>query len=257
MSIKLMSMSFDVQGVTPSQKSVLVALADHARDDGYSCYPSQGRIAHKTSLGKRTVGRALAELDTLGLISKVGTTTLNVVEWRLNIAVLADKSFEYMPERQYPVAAVADTPSQNGNETVSETPVEPTYVPDDGDGTPLEHIMFYHDILALWKENMPRKSQPKTDNRKLQTKVKARMKDTSFVRGIEAAILKAKQNSGLRADSWFQLEYLLRNDDNWRKVANGEFDWKGTIIQVTDPPNVAVVEMRIKKEDWKPTPGSV
>ena len=62
MSVKLMSMVFDAQGITSTQKLVLLALADHAADDGTSIYPSIETVASKTCLSETAVRKALREL---------------------------------------------------------------------------------------------------------------------------------------------------------------------------------------------------
>lgn len=53
-----------------SKKFVLVALADMA-DESFSCYPGQDRLAQMTGTSTRTVRRAVAELEALGLISRL------------------------------------------------------------------------------------------------------------------------------------------------------------------------------------------
>lgn len=68
MSIEVMSLAWYVEGITPVQKAVLVALADHAGVDGRNARPSVDRLVVKTSCAERTVRRALADLRNLGLI---------------------------------------------------------------------------------------------------------------------------------------------------------------------------------------------
>lgn len=67
MSIRLMSMVWEIQ-LAASQKSVLLVLADHARDDGSKCYPTVGLISWKTEINERTVQRILHDLKNLGII---------------------------------------------------------------------------------------------------------------------------------------------------------------------------------------------
>lgn len=259
MSVKLMAMVFDIplKHLSAPAKAVLLAMADNAWDDGTSCFPSQGLLAHKTNLSKRTVGRALTELKR-DYIQPVGRTNMNVVEYKLDIYNIAQSQCPYVPERPYDLDTETTTPSQSDQEPISEPSVEPTYVENDADGVPKEHIMVWHNILAMWREGMPTKSLPRESNTKLQRKVKARMKQMRFVEGIQVAIEVASQNPELVKDSWFQLEYLLRNDDNWRKVANHEFDWKITgdapgSPRVADP----VTTERKRTENFRPAPGSV
>ncbi len=62
MSVRVMSMVFEAHGITSTQKLVMLALADHAADDGTSIYPSIETIASKTCLSETAVRKALREL---------------------------------------------------------------------------------------------------------------------------------------------------------------------------------------------------
>jgi len=55
------------------EQKVLLAMADHANDDGTNCYPSVGYIAWKTGYDYRSVQRGLAELRKTRLIIPVGS----------------------------------------------------------------------------------------------------------------------------------------------------------------------------------------
>ena len=274
MSVKLMSMVYDipVEVISAKAKAVLLALADNAWDDGTSCYPSRGLIEHKTNLSGSSVQRGLTELKTASLVSPVGKTSMNVVEWLLNVDAIFSVGVNYIPKHAYSqgdqgdqgdlVRATID-PSQGDQQTISEPSLntvvseteEPTYIPDDGNGPP-EHLMLWDDILTYWAKNFPNKTQPRTANPKLQGKVKARMKSPTFRADLGKAFKKARENKALMSDSWFQLEYLLRNDDNLLKVGAGEFDWKaGKAEQVADPvakENTGV----ISDKNFKPGPNS-
>jgi len=57
----------------PSEKYVLLALADHARDDGTRIYPSVKTVCRKTGFSRRTVQRhinTLLDLDVLAIVKK-------------------------------------------------------------------------------------------------------------------------------------------------------------------------------------------
>jgi len=53
-------------------KLTLLALADHAEDDGTGIFVGQARLARKTGASERAVRGHIAELRELGLIEKVG-----------------------------------------------------------------------------------------------------------------------------------------------------------------------------------------
>lgn len=68
MSIKLMSKAWDL-AIPQGQKFVLIALCDHANDDGV-CYPSQNKLAEKCSMSDRAVINHIKWLEQQGFISK-------------------------------------------------------------------------------------------------------------------------------------------------------------------------------------------
>lgn len=85
-----MAMVFDAGGLTPTQKLVMLSLADHANEEGKSIYPSVNRLCEKTSLGERTVRRTLGELRAdLGLIRITGHSTMtHPNEYAINVKAL-------------------------------------------------------------------------------------------------------------------------------------------------------------------------
>ena len=68
MSIKLMSKVWEMD-IPQGQKFILIALCDHANDDGV-CYPSQNKLAQKCGMSERVVINHIKWLETHRLISK-------------------------------------------------------------------------------------------------------------------------------------------------------------------------------------------
>jgi hypothetical protein len=64
----LMGAAWRVAGLTKAERTVLLALADHASDDGTNARPGIPLIAWKTDYSKRHVVRALQALEDKGLI---------------------------------------------------------------------------------------------------------------------------------------------------------------------------------------------
>ena len=256
MSVKLMTLCFDVQGITPSEKAVLNAMADNAWDDGSSCYPSQGKLAHKTCFNKRTVGRALQGLKDKGLVVAVGKTSMNVVEYLIDIDKVSEMAVEYAPQRPYPHDTMSNTPSQGDVETVSEPPDEPSYV-DDIDGVPDELGMEWDNFLNGWLYCFPDKAQPRPSNTSLRNKFRTRMKNTNWRNNWRKGLMAAKKTKWAHEDGWFKAAWVLKNDDNLFKLLDGTFDFKERgIIQVTDQKDHEVVPVD-EKPNWTPAPGSV
>lgn len=71
MSIRLMSRVFE-STFPAMEKLVLLAMADHARDDGTGCYPSIATLARKTSLSERGVQKVIGRLKSKHLLTSRG-----------------------------------------------------------------------------------------------------------------------------------------------------------------------------------------
>ena len=73
MSIQAITAAFALEGVGPSEKLLLLALANYADENGRS-YPSQKRLASDTGLSDRTIRRLLAEMADAGLLTRTERT---------------------------------------------------------------------------------------------------------------------------------------------------------------------------------------
>lgn len=71
MSVKLMNLAWTVAIPNASAKIVLLALADHANDEGTSCFPQIETICKKCGLTYRGVTKILEQLKTNGQITVV------------------------------------------------------------------------------------------------------------------------------------------------------------------------------------------
>jgi hypothetical protein len=72
--------------VTPSEKLVLLALADHAQDGGGGAYPSVATLARKTGLSDRMVRYVLSRKSQQGLLSKTGTDRSGAVVYQFRFS---------------------------------------------------------------------------------------------------------------------------------------------------------------------------
>lgn len=68
MSVKLMAKAWDMD-IPQGQKFVLLALCDHANDDGV-CYPSQDKLAQKCSMSNRAIINHIKWLEEQNIITK-------------------------------------------------------------------------------------------------------------------------------------------------------------------------------------------
>src|SRR5438128_4778856 len=67
MSIKLMNEVYGKE-LTHAEQAILLAMADHADDDGNNCFPSVDRIAYKTGYKWRNVVRVMRQLQERGAL---------------------------------------------------------------------------------------------------------------------------------------------------------------------------------------------
>lgn len=109
MSVELMRQVFRRQ-FNPTHKLVALKLADCARDDGSSIFPSIITIATETGLSRRAVQGSMRTFRTMGLLKVVrggGGRNLST-RYRMDIAVL-----ERVPEALKPLdAPAADSPER-------------------------------------------------------------------------------------------------------------------------------------------------
>lgn len=88
MSIKAMNWAWQVKGLKPGEKLVLMKLADHANDSGL-CWPGKSSIAEDCEVSKRTADAYVARLSELKLITvtrrKVGRNHNETNVYQLHI----------------------------------------------------------------------------------------------------------------------------------------------------------------------------
>jgi hypothetical protein len=105
-SVRLMAAVFELD-IAASEKLVLLAMADHARDDGTGCYPAVGLLARKTSQSRRGVQKIMRRLEEAGLIAPSRVSRggpRRSTEYRLTLAT----------QPRTPVHATANVGARNG-----------------------------------------------------------------------------------------------------------------------------------------------
>lgn len=70
MSVRMISWAFQ-QKLSPTEKLVLIALADHANDEDFTCWPSLTHLVKKTSLCRKSVWKAIDKLVEKGYVKRV------------------------------------------------------------------------------------------------------------------------------------------------------------------------------------------
>lgn len=84
MSVHVMSWIFrESEERCAGRRLVLLAIADHAHDDGRCAWPSVQTIATKARMTKRGAQKALRELEKSGRIVRDGWSASGTVCWRI------------------------------------------------------------------------------------------------------------------------------------------------------------------------------
>jgi hypothetical protein len=101
MSVKIMSLVWELD-IEHSERIILLAMADHANDDGQNCYPSNAYLAWKTGYSERSVRRIHRALELTGIITRVAHQEGGrgfATEYRLNVEK-GDKKSPFSNEKR-------------------------------------------------------------------------------------------------------------------------------------------------------------
>ncbi len=94
MSTIIMSQCWPLQGLSVTQKAVLISLADQANDDGV-CWPAVGTIAARCCMSARAVRSAMDHLEAVGLLARDrrfnSSTVYSVTPAKFNSAAAPSK----------------------------------------------------------------------------------------------------------------------------------------------------------------------
>lgn len=101
MSVRCMSWAWTVQGIDSTSAFVLLALADHANDEDFKCWPSLKHLAKKCRINKVTVERALKRLEKAGLIARQRRNS----DKRSHLSTVYKLNTPLGAERTYPLGA--------------------------------------------------------------------------------------------------------------------------------------------------------
>ena len=85
--------------VASRDKLVLLALADHANDEDFTCFPSIRHLALKTNMSQRTVLRAIESLETQGYIKRTRRKRGAIIQMSNLYELTYAKSLEVLEPR--------------------------------------------------------------------------------------------------------------------------------------------------------------
>lgn len=238
MSIKIMHEAWQVKGITPTAKLILMCLADHANEQDRTCWPAISLIADKCDVSRSTVKRHLIELQELGLIAKrsrTGDSTLFFIlpehadEQTSDLAALAGKPLLKGPEGRVNLNRVQFEPGSQVNRGVGHS-----YEP--GGGSLLNHkpsmnhqltitLLVDEAFEELWKTYPRRKgSNPKKPALlKFKQAIKAGAKPEEIISGAKAYHSQQLELGKVGTEYVAQLVTWL-NQERWRDMEAGASD---------------------------------
>lgn len=235
MSYDLVRAVWDRKDLDASERLVMLSLADHADDHGYS-YPSIKRLCERTSLSERTVQGTIKKLVGRGLLTvrygegRNGTNAFVVntppaavaPPQDLHPAAVAPRSSCATPPQilHLPPAAVAPKPTR--------TIIEPTEVISSGEEIVIvavddvaEAVAAFNDMAA--RHGIPR-VQKMTDTRRKA--LRARLKECGGIEGWRLALSKIEASDflmGRSRDFRCTFDWII-NASNFTKLMEGNYD---------------------------------
>lgn len=84
MSVAAMSWAWQLD-ITPTEKLTLLALADHANDENYTCWPSLTHLENKTGLSRTSIWRSIDVLVDHGLVDRKNDPEKSSTVYRLKV----------------------------------------------------------------------------------------------------------------------------------------------------------------------------
>ena len=119
----------------------------------------------------------------------------------------------------------SNLPEQNRSETDTDQSRADIYAANAApESPPSQASADYQEIRQAWITLFPDKPKPRTDNQTLQAKVKTRLKSKHFRDNWRAGLERASRSSFLLSEGFFDLGWYLKNDNNWEKCFNGNYD---------------------------------
>lgn len=125
MSIRVMAAVWE-SDLPSGEKFVLLALADHARDDGSKVYPAIKTISRKTGFSRRTVQRHIHCLESKGILSAVRKDVGRTIEYFIRGDKLTPLPCQNDTRRGVKMSRGGDTVTQGGRHGDTRFILEPS-----------------------------------------------------------------------------------------------------------------------------------
>lgn len=129
MSTIIMSACWSLQGMSPTQKAVLISLSDNANDEGV-CWPSVAKIAMRTCLSERAVQNSIKWLGQAKILTsreRMGRSTIYTITPE---AYSPPQEMHPAQDAPSPPHVTTQTPAPRAPRTIIEPQREPSPIPE-------------------------------------------------------------------------------------------------------------------------------
>jgi DNA-binding MarR family transcriptional regulator len=247
MSVQAIALSLKAQGLKPSEKLLLLALANYA-DDAMKCWPSHKTLAADTGLTQRTILTTFKRLEAAGLLARKprpradGSRASDIITLKLGGETIAP--------RGEMVAPPVGKPLRGGGEMVSPlTTFEPSTEPSkvllsaEPSARRTKAKPTGAEVEAIWSI-APRQARERSSRADVETALAAAVGRGHALPDIIAGLRAAYASGSYQGDKAKGIHRLIQND-RWASFA----EEKGVPAAWDDARWSAVVALN-REEGW-------
>jgi hypothetical protein len=219
MSVRVMAAVWEQSEAEGNDRLILLALADHADDETWSCWPSIARLAQKTRVSGRTVQRCLRKLEEIGEVAteaRGGTASNREMRPNRYTITLGTPRQSDTPVNLTPGDTCVRGPGDN-RVTTPVTTVSPEPSKNHQENHHLSREAFEDDFDELW-QHYPRKVARKGALRSYQAR---RREGVAHADLLSAAIAYAASRRGQDEQYTLHGGTFLGSSERWREWDNG------------------------------------
>ncbi|WP_273688435.1 helix-turn-helix domain-containing protein [Ketogulonicigenium vulgare] len=233
MSVKIMSAIFDSETLGPTERLIMLSLADHADDNG-RCYPSIARLCQRTGLKERAVQTNIRTLSAAGYITIIpggGKGRPNLYFVRANPAADAPRSkcTPAYDDIQTPHMTTSnpagDAPEPSGTIIEPSEPIGSSSSGADGDRKSAEVQRAFEAYNAAAAQSGWPMAQVLSKSRR--SGIAARLRECGGLTGWHAALAKAQASPmccGQNSRGWVaNLDFIIQ-PKSFTRLMEGTYD---------------------------------
>lgn len=212
MSIQAVSAALKTRGLVPSDKLLLLALANYA-DDKMKCWPSHRTLADDTGLSQRTILTAFKRLEDAGLLTRAerkrsdGSRASDIVALSLGGEMVA-------PRGEMVAPGVGKSLRGGGEMVAPLTTFEPSLEPSE-EPSPAEPVArrapTKAEVAEVWT-SCPRLARQRSSQNEVMKALEASMRRGHPVQSVKSGLLAAYASKTYAGDHAKGIHLLIQND---------------------------------------------